>query len=265
MDNCQDFQIVNDGNSVFDLSVLSAIGVRSEQQDSFGYNLRCDEGIVVVCDGMGGREAGSVASSVAVKNVLDAYEGNFSDASITELLIDCANETDQKICNLCDENGVKLNSGTTMVAVAIKDYSLCWCSVGDSRAYLARKGEFVQFTQDQNYKTVLDEKLRANLITEDAYAVEMKRGEALISFLGIGNLSLIDYNNLPLQLEKDDKIIIMTDGLYKVLEDEEIARVADNFSNIEDALNALEIKTKKQAKKKNISRDNMTVALIKIR
>ena len=265
MDNYQDFQIVNDGNSVFDLSVLSAVGDRSEQQDSFGYNLRCDEGVVVVCDGMGGREAGSVASSAAVKTVLDAYEGNFSDASVTELLIDCAKETDQKICNLCDKNGEPLKAGTTMVAVVIKDNSLYWCSVGDSRAYLSRKGEFVQFTQDQNYKTVLDEKLRAKLITEDEYAVEINRGEALISFLGIGNLSLIDYNKLPLQLEKDDKIIIMTDGLYKVLDDDEIARVADNFGNLEDALDALEIKTQKQSEKKNISRDNMTVALIKIR
>lgn len=265
MNNYQDFQIMNDGNSVFDLSVISAIGDRDEQQDSFGYNLRCDEGIVVICDGMGGRDAGSMASSVAVKNILDTYEGNFSGVSITELLIDCANKTDEKVSKLCDENGKSLKAGTTMVAVVIKDNALYWCSVGDSRAYLARKGEFVQFTQDQNYKTVLDEKLRANLITEEAYAKEMKRGEALISFLGIGNLSLIDYNNLPLQLEKDDKIIIMTDGLYKVLDDDEIARVADNFSNIEETLNALEMKTKKQAKKKNISRDNMTVALIKIR
>lgn len=265
MDNYQDIQIVNDGNSVFDLSVISAIGDRTEQQDSFGYNLSFDEGIVVICDGMGGREAGRMASSVAVNTIMEAYEGDFSDTAITDLLIECANETDKKICNLCDENGEPVKAGTTMVAVVIKDNSLYWCSVGDSRAYLSRKGEFVQFTQDQNYKTVLDEKLRANLITEDAYANEMKRGEALISFLGIGNLSLIDYNNLPLQLEKDDKIIIMTDGLYKVLDDDEIARVAENFSNIEDALNALEIKTKKQAKKKNISRDNMTVALIKMR
>lgn len=265
MQNREDYKIINDGNSDFDISVISAIGDRSEQQDSYGYNLRSDEGMIVVCDGMGGRDAGRLASDIAVQNILDAYKSSCDWDQISDFLIDCANSADKTISNLCDKNGSPMNAGTTMVSVIIKEKSLYWCSVGDSRAYLFRNGEFVQFTQDQNYKTVLDEKLRADMISENEYNAEMKRGEALISFLGIGNLSLIDYNSLPLQLEQNDKIIIMTDGLYKVLENDEIARILDNFNNIEDALTALEIKIKKQAKNKNINRDNMTVALIKIR
>ena len=56
----------------------------------------------------------------------------------------------------------------------------------------------------------------------------------------------------------------MSDGLYKLAENEEIFRVVDNFSDIGEALQALELKARKNARQKGISRDNMTVALIRI-
>ena len=57
----------------------------------------------------------------------------------------------------------------------------------------------------------------------------------------------------------------MSDGLYKLVSDEEITRILDNFSNINDAVWALEQKAKKNAKNNGVSRDNMTIALIKIK
>ena len=57
----------------------------------------------------------------------------------------------------------------------------------------------------------------------------------------------------------------MSDGLYKLISDQEIARLIDNFSNIEDTLKAFEMKAERIASQKKIIRDNMTVALIKIK
>ena len=57
----------------------------------------------------------------------------------------------------------------------------------------------------------------------------------------------------------------MSDGLYKLVSDEEIGSVLSNFGNIEDALKALELKAQKAARSSNIKRDNMTSALIKIK
>ena len=126
-----------------------------------------------------------------------------------------------------------------------------------------RKGEIVQLTQDQNYYTVLLGKRKAGLLDETEFYKESKRGEALISFLGIGNLELIDYSEIPVDLEKEDRIIIMSDGLYKT--DSEILRILSNFKNIEEAVQALEIKAEKNAKSNQKSRDNMTIALIGIK
>ena len=68
MQNYKDNQLVNDQNAVLDVSILSVIGDREEQQDSFGYSLKVNEGIVIVCDGMGGLAKGEVASATVVND-----------------------------------------------------------------------------------------------------------------------------------------------------------------------------------------------------
>lgn len=262
--NYKDNQLVNDCNAVFDFSIISVMGDRAEQQDSFGYSLKNNEGIVVLCDGMGGHEGGRVASNVAVNCFISDYDAEYPSNNPDQLLIDCAIKIDKKIASLTDPDGKLLKAGSTAVALVIKEKKLYWCSVGDSRAYLLRNSEFVQITQDQNYKTVLNEKLRAGVITEIDYQKELKRGEALISYIGIGNLSLIDYNSSPLELESKDRLIIMSDGLYKLVSDNEMQRVIENFKNKSEALQALDMKAKKAAKHNSVSRDNMTVAIIEV-
>ena len=103
------------------------------------------------------------------------------------------------------------------------------------------------------------------MIEKAEYEQEENRAEALISYIGIGRISLIDYNSAPLTVESGDKILIMSDGLYKIIEDEEIRRVVDNFRNCSEALQALEMKTKKVAKADGKTRDNITVAIISIK
>ncbi|MBR3919782.1 MAG: serine/threonine-protein phosphatase [Clostridia bacterium] len=260
-----DQQLVKDENSAFQMAALSVVGDREDQQDSFGYALKQDEGLIVVCDGMGGHEGGKTASEMAVQTFLTRYSEEYIIAQQTEMLIETAKKTDAMISRLKNDQGDLLKAGSTLVSILINRKKMMWCSVGDSRAYLVREGEMVQLTQDHNYHTVLVEKLNAGLLNKAEFEKENARGEALISFLGIGNLALIDYSEIPLEIKKDDKIIIMSDGLYKIVSDSEIARILDNFNNIGEAVQALEMKAKKNAKNNDESRDNMTVVLIKIK
>ncbi len=79
----------------------------------------------------------------------------------------------------------KLNAGSTLVAVMLdSSRNLYWNSVGDSRLYLFRDGDFAQITQDHNYTTVLLEKLNAGMIDREEFNSENLKGEALISFFG---------------------------------------------------------------------------------
>lgn len=254
-------QIINEENDVLILSIISSIGDRNEQQDSYGYRLNEREGLVVICDGMGGHRGGQMAGQCAVERFIS----NYNEGSDKETLINCAKEADLTISRLSDENGELLKAGSTLVSVIVRDNKLVWCSVGDSRAYLIRKNEMVQLTQDHNYHTVLVGRFNAGIITEEEFISEDRKGETLISYLGIGNLALIDYSENTFELMKDDRIIMMSDGLYKLVSDDEIERILDNFGNVNDAVWALEQKAKKNANSCGISRDNMTVAIIKIK
>ena len=90
------------------------------------------------------------------------------------------------------------------------------------------------------------------------------KGEALISYLGIGNLSLIDYSKAPLPLHSEDVIVLMSDGVYRLLPDEEIKRVIMNFNDADEALRVLEMKAKNVARINKSVRDNATLAVVTI-
>lgn len=261
----KDDQLISDSNSIFEIAAIAVLGDREDQQDSFGFDLKSDEGVVIVCDGMGGYEGGKLASEVAVDCILKEYQDGYPCDNHIRMLTEATKKANDKICTLKSRNGKPLNAGSTIVTVLINRNGLCWCSVGDSRAYLLRDGEFVQLTQDHNYLTVLNEKLNSGMISESEFYIERSKGEALISFLGVGELKLVDCNVHPVELKSGDKIIVMSDGLYKIVSDEEISRIIDNFSNTGEAVMALEMKAKKNAKSKGAVRDNMTVAIMKIK
>lgn len=264
-------QSFNDNYSFFEeneflsAAVYSVIGDRSDQQDRAGSFLFPDGGIVTVCDGMGGHSGGAEASKIAVQSVIDAYKNSYPCENIPDLLMNTAVNTDKKIAALCNENGASLNAGTTCVAVVIREKSAYWLSVGDSRIYIYRNGAFKRATTDHNYRLALEEGLASGEISREKYECEKGRGEALISYFGVGNLSIMDCNKMPMTLMSGDKLLLISDGLYKVLSDDEIGRIVANFKNTSETLRMLDAKAKKAAEKNRINRDNTTLALISIK
>lgn len=254
-----------DENAYFEIAITSVIGDREEQQDSSGFELKSDEGFSIVCDGMGGHNGGKAASTIATELLCKTFSNNYPNNNMRELLLDAVEEADKKVADLCDENGEPLRAGSTLVSVYIKGRHLYWISVGDSRIYIYRNSELVQVTTDHNLKTLLEERLSLNLIDLEEYNEKMSQGEALISFLGINGLPKIDANESGFELVSGDRILMMSDGLYKLLDDAEILRIIDNFNNIQEALKALELKAQKSSKTNSIKRDNMTVALIRVK
>jgi protein phosphatase len=256
--------MIYDENTIFEIAVLSDIGDREEQQDSFGYSLKADSGIIAVCDGMGGHQGGKTASSFAVQFMLKEFEEQLDGVDPIDFFVETAKLIDEKIHNTKFDNGLRMNAGTTIVTTIIDNQDLYWLSVGDSRVYIKRNDEFIQVTFDQTYKLALSERLANGTITQDVFDREIKNGAALISYLGVGDLKILDYNNSPFKLQKGDIILLMSDGLYKLVSDEEIKSLIDNFNNIQDILFALKTKAEHNAKN-NISKDNITISIVKIK
>ncbi|MBR4668339.1 MAG: serine/threonine-protein phosphatase [Butyrivibrio sp.] len=210
----------------------SILGTRDYQQDSLFSNVEKNIAVGVVCDGMGGLKGGELASQKATLTFAEDFysrlaEGKIMESNIISFLKAEAEKMDAAVANLKDSSGDYLDAGTTAVAAVIFDNRMYWMSVGDSRIYLIRNGRIVRITRDHNVKLLIDEQIKRGEITKEEYAERAKQAEALISYLGIGNVELIDTNEngLPVILEENDIIVLCSDGLYKRLSDEAIADI----------------------------------------
>lgn len=265
-----DNYLIADENALYSIALSSVIGDRESQQDSAGYALNERDGVLVLCDGIGGQKGGRAASALAVNTALAEFDHRFeggecSDEGEHAWLIDTIRYADSLVCGLEDESGESLDAGSTAVMVLLKGNQLFWASVGDSRLYIFRDGESLQATHDHTYQMVLDRDVESGAIGQEEYEEGMGYGGALVSYLGAGTLPFIDANESPFKLQSGDRLLLTSDGLCKVLADEEITEIVSNFGDVGDACSALEFKAAKAAKAADRKRDNTTVVLVKIR
>ncbi len=266
MQGAKDNEIIRIDTARYEIAVLTDVGDRDEQQDSYGLITENESAFFVLCDGMGGYQGGRVASRMAVKAVLDAYEEQAGDQDPIAFLQEATRKADELVSSYEPEDGSHFDGGTTLISALVYKHYLFWNSVGDSRIYLFRgKDEYTQLTQDQNYRTVIDGQLRLGTITEEEYHTEEKKANALINYIGIGDIELIDYNHTPFLLNSGDRILLTTDGLYRLLEDRQIAEEVLRIKSTEEAVKDLKAKTVQNAKTRNRSRDNVTMILIRIK
>ncbi len=239
----------------------SIIGTREYQQDRFGFQEKDDVLLAVVCDGMGGLKGGEQASEISVQTLLnDFIETEVAPHSYNDFLFREAKRLDRIVYSLKDASGKRLEAGTTIVSIVIADHFINWLSVGDSKIYFIRDNQIYDMVPQHNYKMTLDNLLNAGKITRQKYQSEIGRGEALISFLGIGNVSVIEVNRHPFRLNEGDMIVLCSDGLYKRLSDEQIlAVIQDNYFDCQRAADTLTRTAMEYSNGK--SQDNTTVII----
>lgn len=252
-------------NNACEIAAVSVIGDRKAQEDCFGYKIENQSLLLCVCDGMGGHKGGRAASKTAVETILQEYNDRTDIKDPISTLGKFTAKANEAVSLLHETNEATSDAGSTLVLVYVADNQLYWSSVGDSRLYIWRKEEFIQITKDQNYHTVLKEKSNAGEISEEEFLQGQEKGDALVNYLGIGVLNLVDYNKEPLKLKSGDQIVICTDGLYRILTDEEIMSVLNAGNDVKTSLQMMEFSARKKAGENNKRRDNMTVFLIKIK
>ncbi|MBE5938939.1 MAG: serine/threonine-protein phosphatase [Lachnospiraceae bacterium] len=252
-------------NSILNVSIQSIIGNRYEQQDCSDYILQSDSGLIVVCDGMGGHAGGSMASKIATDNFIRVFKDTVEiDDEIQVKFMAAVSEADMAVYDLKSDDGSRMNAGSTVVAVYIKDKKLYWAAVGDSRIYIVRNDEICNINTSHTYKWQLEKQRNIGQITEEEYESKLVYGEQLVSYIGAGHPEpeLIDINMVPFELMSEDRILLTTDGLFKILEDDEIRNILMNFKDIKEAARALIVKTKRKGEGRL---DNVTLAIVKIK
>lgn len=209
----------------------SATGNREYQQDALYISQskklaanKKTRALAVVCDGMGGMADGGRASATAIQMMVDGFQKveKLPQLNIPLFFQQGILAIDRTIAGFPKEGGK--GSGTTMVACIAEDNQLYWASVGDSRIYIIRGTQIQQVTTDHNYWLQLQEMVAANQITQEE-AMAARHKEALISFLGMGNISRMDINTVPFEMQFGDVIMLCSDGITKTLPDAQIRRI----------------------------------------
>lgn len=217
---------------VIRLGVSTTIGTRSTQQDSFSkspanydYIIKHKGLFVSVCDGMGGMQGGEIASKLCSDCIYESYLGSLLPNIQPELLMkEAILRADKAISTMTNRDGQKIRAGTTSVSAIIKENEMHWVSVGDSRIYLYENGRLNQITRDHNYYLELSKRVNAHEITQQE-ADDDPHADALISYVGMGGIRIIDSGKIDLDDTNDKVFVLCSDGLYKALADIEIEAI----------------------------------------
>jgi len=227
---------------------------RSGNEDSY----LCGRTVFAVADGLGGHQGGEVASAMAVEP-LAALDGRaFADArQAAEALTAAIAEANRAILERAREDRTLWGMGTTVTAAAVAaDRLLQLAHVGDSRAYLLRGGgPLRQLTEDH---TAVAEAVGRGLLTRAQAAVHPQRG-VVTRAVGLDPGVRVD-TPPPLELAEGDQVLLCSDGLTEVVDEERIAEVLAGQADGDGACPAL-IAAANDAG----GPDNVTVVLLRVR
>lgn len=193
---------------------LSETGsIRKNNEDAVYGNI--ETGFFVIADGMGGHEAGEIASNMSIEKIRMELENlpEVNDAKLEEAI----QNTNKLIYDSSNKQGQRVSMGTTLTFLKLIGLSGYVGHVGDSRLYILRNQQFVQLTEDHTY---VEKLYQEGVISLEEYKNHPKKNVLLKA---LGSNRPIEPQIFNLNLIEGDIVFMCSDGVYNVLDDEEIA------------------------------------------
>ncbi len=195
------------------------LGQRDNQEDALAtdFALGGDLGFVVLSDGMGGHNAGDIASKVVVTEVFSELKLQSGDeasfvSNISSILQNAATAANECVADVAAGAPAAEGMGATLIVpVFVKD-QLYWISIGDSPLYLYRSGHLSQLNEDHSMAPHIDLMVRTGMLSERGGRDHPDRN-CLTSVLVGREISRIDCTSAPTQLFDGDIIVVASDGL----------------------------------------------------
>lgn len=205
---------------------------RTLNEDSFYFEKTKKGTVLLVSDGMGGHNAGDVASRLAVEAVVEFMQQTdiFSDPETT--LRQAVSYANNKIYAAACQNSDYLGMGATIVLAVVCGNCVTVANVGDSRAYLISKNAIRQITKDHSY---VYELVKNGVITPEEAKVHPRRNEILKA---LGNAPEVYPDIFVTEIKRREKLLLCTDGLSGMVDDSQICTVVNQLSS-EDACQEL--------------------------
>ncbi len=221
--------------------------VREKNEDNYFVG----DNYAVVADGMGGHLKGEVASKLAVC----AFEEIFSEGEVQQaetLLKKSVTQANKKIFSMASEKTEMQGMGTTVVSAAWNDSMVFVANVGDSRCYLIRNKEIKQISIDHSYVQHLVSK--GEITQEEA----KNRNDKNLILKAVGCEKEVEPDIFKLERKKGDIIVLCSDGLTNMVEDNEIKNCL-----LERSVMQKKVEKLVAVANKNGGTDNITLVAIK--
>lgn len=249
-------EVIDSGN--VKVVVRSDLGnIRLNNEDMGMYYRIADENIIrekgyllVVADGMGGHQAGEVASRMATEILSQEYFKN-GNGNIEKNLHKAFELANKKIYDMSSSNAAYHGMGTTCTALIVAEQTIYYAHVGDSRAYMFKNNSISRITEDHTY---VQELVKKGEITAKEAETHPKRN-ILTNAMGTKPSLRIDTGKFNISFEKNDRLLLCSDGLYDYLKDEELSEILKTKTLQEAAEYMI------QEAKKRGGHDNITVVL----
>jgi protein phosphatase len=186
--------------------------------------------LFAVADGMGGAQAGEVASKLAAS----ALEGDSDGLDGLERIDSLIQEANRRIFDRASTDPTASGMGTTMTVALVEGMTVAIGHVGDSRAYLVRGELMEQLTEDHS---LVNELLKSGKLSEEEAQVHPQRS---VITRAVGTDPDVDIDAFTIEAEADDVFLICSDGLTDMVEDEEILELVHrNRDDLDKAVKAL--------------------------
>ncbi len=210
--------------------------VRSSNQDAFFVGeIAKDTVVAIVCDGMGGANAGNVASETAVKLIFEyianSFRNNMSLIDISNLLKNAVKSVNIEIFDIASKNSMLSGMGTTAVIAIVTEKFAVIANVGDSRAYLVNN-KISQITRDHSIVQTL---IESGKITEEDAKIHPRKN-VITRAIGAEEDVAVDCDIIDLNL--GDSVLLCTDGLSNFVDEAEILKIfkKNDISKVADKL-----------------------------
>ena len=208
---------------------ITNIGKKRKTNQDFVYTSEQQVGMLpnlfLVADGMGGHNAGDYASKMTVETIVEKISASAETERrliLEEAILAANTRVRQEAKNHPELEGM----GTTIVAAICEGGELFVANVGDSRLYVENKREIIQVTRDHSW---VEEMVQRGGIPR-AEARNNEHKNIITRAVGAEDTVQIDY--FKITLEEDDTILMCTDGLTNMLEDEEIRMILESSRDI---------------------------------
>ena len=232
---------------------LTDVGcVRANNEDAV--RVDADRGLAVLADGMGGYNAGEVASAMAVEYLsaalgewLDQADAGVSSSAVLRAMEEAADQANRRIFESANTHADYAGMGTTVVLALLWREQLLVGHAGDSRAYRWREGVLTQLTRDHS---LLQEQLDAGLITPEQAAVSGYRSWVTRA-LGVEDTVLLETTEHAVQA--GDLFLLCSDGLTEMVDDADIADVLGGRGPLDEQARMLIERAKAGGGRDNVS------------